>query len=70
MQVVKWCAIDQVPSAPTPGHLRGVGMVTAREAATCPALSSFNAGRGRPEDEQRVSRGIRQCAVTRRVVAP
>ena len=30
---------DQVSRAATPGHVRGVGMVTAREAATCPACS-------------------------------
>jgi hypothetical protein len=32
-------AIDRVSSAATPGHVRGVGMVTAREAATFPARS-------------------------------
>ena len=29
----------KVSRAATPGHVRGVGMVTAREAATCPARS-------------------------------
>lgn len=37
--VVKSCASDHVSRAATPGHVRGVGMVTAREAATCPARS-------------------------------
>jgi hypothetical protein len=31
--------IERVSSAATPGHVRGVGMATAGEAATCPARS-------------------------------
>jgi len=31
--VVNWCASDRVPRAVTPGHVRGVGWLTAREGS-------------------------------------